>query len=270
MVEYTSGASSWRKAVLRAGRAFGRLPGKRRSGWTLGVPLIAATAGLLFTMSATTSAGTSLREDQSVELSELIGKKEDETQAARIRVDQLRNEIDGLTDAMAVGDTPVAQEHARGEGYLAAAGLTAVHGRGLTVRMDDAPNSNDDDLAPGTATQDDLVVHQQDVQAVVNALWAGGAEAMTIMGVRVITTTAVQCVGNTLLLDGKRYSPPFVISAIGDPARLQAALDASAGVQAFRDAVRDYGLGYSVTREADIQAPAYQGSVLLRHASVPR
>lgn len=268
MVEYTSGASSWRKAVLRAGRAFGRLPGRQRSSWTLGVPLIAALAGLLFTMSATTSAGTSLRQER-VELGQLIDKKQVETDQARRQLEELRDEIESLTTAQGGGDGALAQERSRGEGYLAAAGLTAVHGPGLTVRMNDAPPSSDD-LSPDTATQDDLVVHQQDVQAVVNALWAGGAEAMTIMDQRVIATTAVQCVGNTLLLDGRRYSPEFVISAIGDPVRLQAALDASLGVQAFRDAVRDYGLGYSVTRETDIDAPAYQGPVLLRHASVPR
>ena len=48
----------------------------------------------------------------------------------------------------------------------------------------------------------------------VNALWAGGAEAMTIMGERVIATTAVRCVGNTLLLHGRVHSPPFTVAAI--------------------------------------------------------
>jgi uncharacterized protein YlxW (UPF0749 family) len=104
---------------------------------------------------------------------------------------------------------------------------------------------------------------------VVNALWAGQAEAMTIMGERVISTSAVRCVGNTLLLHGKRYSPEFVIRAIGDPVKLRAALDASPAVGEFRDAVRNYGLGYSLTTEADIVAPAYSGPIDLRHAEVP-
>ncbi|HCT77796.1 MAG TPA: hypothetical protein DGT23_14635, partial [Micromonosporaceae bacterium] len=77
------------------------------------------------------------------------------------------------------------------------------------------------------------------------------------------------CVGNTLLLHGRRYSPEFVIQAIGDPARLRATLDASPGVRAFDEAARIYGLGYSVTNEADIVAPAYRGSVDLRYAKVP-
>ncbi|MBV1853296.1 DUF881 domain-containing protein [Catellatospora tritici] len=267
-MEYTSGTSSWRKAVFRALRAFrpGRRPGHGRTGWTLGVPLIAMLAGLLFTLSATASGGFALREDRRVELSELIDKKQAEADRAKTRAEQLRNEIDTITRTQAGGDGAIIEQQGRGAGYLPAAGLSGVHGPGLTVRLNDAPKSAQ---TPDAASQDDLVVHQQDVQAVVNALWAGGAEAMTIMGQRVITTTAVQCVGNTLLLDGRRYSPEFVISAIGDPAKLRAALDAAPGVQAFRAAVRDYGLGYSVSTETNIVAPPYQGSVELRHASVP-
>ena len=90
-------------------------------------------------------------------------------------------------------------------------------------------------------------MHQGDVQAVVNALWAGGAEAMSIMDVRVLSTSAVRCVGNTLLLHGRVYSPPFKIVAIGDPAALQQALASSEGVRLFKDAVDHYQLGYNET-----------------------
>lgn len=146
--------------------------------------------------------------------------------------------------------------------------MTPLRGPGLTVRLDDSSKLSDgSDLSD--ADQDQLVIHQQDVQAVVNALWSGGAEAVTIMNVRVISTSAVRCVGNTLLLHGRRYSPEFVIQAIGDPVRLRAGLDASPGVRAFDEAARIYGLGYSVTNEAEVVAPAYRGSVDLRFAKVP-
>ena len=82
-----------------------------------------------------------------------------------------------------------------------------VRGPGLTVTLDDAPERRD--RLGGHATPNDLVVHQQDIQAVVNALWAGGAEAMTIQGQRVIATTGIKCVGNTVVLHGVPYSPPY-------------------------------------------------------------
>src|SRR3569833_1449764 len=83
----------------------------------------------------------------------------------------------------------------------------------------------------GDPSPDDLVVHQQDVQAVGNALWAGGATGMQIMDQRLISTSAVRCVGNTLILQGVVYSPPFRITATGAPDRLRAALDASPEIQ---------------------------------------
>ncbi len=149
------------------------------------------------------------------------------------------------------------------EGDLAeAAGLAPVHGPALTVQLDDAPQESRRGpyppgiLAPGP---DDLVVHQQDVQAVVNALWAGGAEAMTIMGRRVTALTAVRCVGNTLLLHGEVFSPPFRITAIGGAAALRAGLGASPQIAIYQQYVAAYRLGYRVAEVADVRMPAYDG-----------
>ena len=149
------------------------------------------------------------------------------------------------------------------------AGFTALRGPGVTVVLDDSPRRVGDG-GPNNPKNDDLVVHQGDVQAVVNALWAGGAEAMTIMDVRVISTSAVRCVGNTLLLHGQVFSPPFKITAIGEPAALRRALESAEGVQQFRDAVADYGLGYRETVERNVTVPAYDGSSDLRSARVAR
>ena len=91
------------------------------------------------------------------------------------------------------------------------------------VSLDDAHRSAAS--LPEALGPDDIVVHQQDVQGVVNALWAGGAEAMMIQDQRVIATSAVRCVGNTLFLQGRVYSPPYVIKAIGDTTSIKAALD---------------------------------------------
>jgi len=110
------------------------------------------------------------------------------------------------------------------------------------------------------------VVHQQDVQGVVDALWAGGASGMTIMNQRVIATTAVRCVGNTLLLHGAVFSPPFVVSAIGDGARLRAALDAAPGVQIFRQYVAAYGLVLGITPAAALRLLPFTGPVELTEA----
>jgi uncharacterized protein YlxW (UPF0749 family) len=264
-VEYTSGASSWRKALFRAGLAL--LPGRRRprSAWSALVPAVALLAGVLFTTSAHTAAGTALRDDRTPQLSSLIADRKRQIEQEEQRESALRREVDAQTATIGGSDAGIRSQQQRADANKAAAGLGKVRGTGLTVRLDDAPRRPDGSL-PTSVPADYLVVHQQDVQAVVNALWAGGAEAMSIMNVRVTSTGAVRCVGNTLLLNGRVYSPPFVITAIGDPNSLRSALDGSDGVRLFREAATAYGLGYQVKVEGDVTIPAYDGSTSLQYA----
>lgn len=268
-MEYTTGGASLRAALRRAIRALlPRHATRRRTGWTVGVPLIALAAGLLFTTTATTAGGTSLREDRRPELTELIDDHRERVAASEERAAALRARIAAQTDALAGSDAPIAAQQDRADAIWQEAGFTALTGPGLTVELDDAPRLGDNPRSDN-ASNDDLVVHQSDVQAVVNALWAGGAEAMSIMNVRILSTSAVRCVGNTLLLHGRVYSPPFKITAIGDPAALQRALAASEGVRLFKDAAEHFQLGYRETVESSVRLPAYDGSSALRSAEVP-
>jgi uncharacterized protein YlxW (UPF0749 family) len=142
------------------------------------------------------------------------------------------------------------------------AGLTAVGGEGVAVVLDDADGSADD----ASVDPNQLVVHQSDLQSVVNALWAGGAEAMSIAGQRVIATSAVRCVGNTLLLNGEVFSPPYRIEAIGPSEAMVRALDASPGVALFTQAAAYYGLGWTVESDAQLRLPAYGTMPVLSYA----
>ncbi|TMK82940.1 MAG: DUF881 domain-containing protein [Actinobacteria bacterium] len=136
------------------------------------------------------------------------------------------------------------------------AGLADVTGPGVVVEMRDS-------LLRRSPTGDpnDLVIHQQDIQAVVNALWAGGAEAMSINGERLTSDSAVRCVGNTLLLHGSVYAPPYRISAIGDPGALSAVLASDPLVERFRVFVEDVHLGFTIRRAGSLTVPAFQGVV---------
>jgi uncharacterized protein YlxW (UPF0749 family) len=267
MSDYGRGDVTWRDAWGRAARAV--LPRRegRRPGWSVGVPVIALAAGLLFTTSATTADGLPLREDRRLQLAELIAERQDRVLEVEARLAPLQRDVEALTEALAATDTPIQAERDRADIYRTDAGFTALRGPGLTVVLDDALRP--DGLRPEGAEADDLLVHQQDMQAVVNALWAGGAEAMSIMGVRVIATSAVICVGPVLLLHGRPYSPPYVVTAIGDPDELRAALTQSPGVQLFREAADAYGLGYEETVEEEVTVPAYDGTSTLRSGRVP-
>jgi uncharacterized protein YlxW (UPF0749 family) len=133
----------------------------------------------------------------------------------------------------------------------------------LSVTLNDAPRNQ---VIPPAIGPNALVVHQQDIQAVVNALWAGGAEAMSLQGQRVIATTGIKCVGNTVVLHGVPYSPPYRIVAIGDQQSMEAGLDASDYIDNYKLYVVRFGLGYSVVPLAHVELPAYAESPDLNYA----
>jgi uncharacterized protein YlxW (UPF0749 family) len=263
-VEYTTGAPSWRLVLRRAlGGLRPRLRDQKQRGWSIGVPLIALAAGLLFTTSATIAGGTPLRDDRRPQVTQLIADKRERLEGREKWAGRMRAQVNQDSARLAEVDAPVRAAIERADSRSAAAGFTALRGPGLTVVLNDSSRRAGDG-GPNNPKNDDLVVHQGDVQAVVNALWAGGAEAMSIMDIRVISTSAVRCVGNTLLLHGQVFSPPFKITAIGEPTALRRALESAEGVQQFRDAVADFGLGYSETTERNVTVRAYDGSSDLR------
>ena len=237
--------------------------------WRVAAVLVAALAGLLFAITGKVAEGTDLRAGRSVRLADLIVSTERDNAIAQRELSELRAEVKTLTAAQP-GDSAITEARAAADRLSTTVGLAEVSGRGVTVTLDDAPPGEIDREHPGwpDPTPDDLVVHQQDVESVVNALWAGGATAMEIMDQRVISTSAVRCVGNTLILHGRVYSPPYRISAVGDPAELSRSLSGSEGIRVYRQYVTAYGLGYSVRRQGNLELAGYLGPIDLEHAQM--
>lgn len=238
--------------------------------WRSLVVVVSALAGLLFAASAHTARGTELRSAGRARLTELIAAQQRTVTSLDTDAGRLRRDVDRATAQAALGNRAVRDLNAANDDLGARVGLSALTGPGLSVMLDDAPRLNPGESRPGNPTPDDLVVHEQDVLAVINALWAGGADAVSVMGDRIIATSAVRCAGNTLLLHGAVYSPPFVIAAIGDPGRLRRALDDSRGVQLFRSYVAAYGLGFRADPADILAMPAYEGPLQLTHAQAAR
>lgn len=226
------------------------------------VAVVLLGAGVLFATSAGTAAGTDLRNDGP----DLAGLIRDESSRLGARTDavaELRSQVQELTAA--VDDATVRDLQARAADLAGAAEMVPLTGPGLTITLDDA---DFDRPVPDGAGPDDLVVHQQDLQGVVNALWEGGAEGLMIMDQRVISTSAVTCVGSTLRLQGRVYSPPYVIRAVGDTDGMQDALGDSPVVSLYRDYARVFGLGYEVEQRPSMDLPVFDGSLEMQFARV--
>lgn len=237
--------------------------GTSRPAWRVGTPLVFGLAGLLFAVSAANSDGSDLRPNRYTDLASFVEREAGEANRLTARVAELDAEIETLRTQR--GDGTARRHNRRIDVLEDPVGLTPKSGPGLTVTLSDAPmtviEGSDLDL-------NDHVVHQQDIQAVANALWAGGAEAITIQGQRVISTTGIKCSGSVVILQGVPYAPPYEIAAVGDPGELLYALERAQRIQRFRAKAADpaIGVGYEVGVEEFVTAPAFEGLYDLRYA----
>lgn len=224
-----------------------------------------ALAGLIFFTSFNTAKGTNIRTDASMlKLSDLIQERSHKNKELDSSNGSLRDDV----EALAGRDNGLTKaDRARLKALEKRAGTKKLRGKAVTVTLSDAPPGATAKLPGYPEPQpNDLVIHQQDLQAVVNALWQGGARGIKVMDQRLISTSAVRCVGNTLILQGRVYSPPYKVTAVGDPDDLKKALAASPEIQNYMLYVNAYGLGWKVEDDGAVTLPGYSGTVDLHYA----
>ena len=216
-------------------------------------------SGALFAVSADNSEGTDLRPGRYTDLASLVEAEADDYEELQDRAATLKEQVDRLTEQ--VDDADVRRLRHEIDDLRDPAGLEPRSGPGVTVILSDAPDELVEQAAEDDLDVDPWVVHQQDIQAVVNAMWTAGATAVTIEGERVITTTGIKCEGNAVQLQGVPYPAPYEIQAVGDPEAIEAALDADPAVSGFREDAADpeIQVGWDLEVEDLVEAPAYEG-----------
>ena len=179
------------------------------------------------------------------------------------QVSTLDNEVSSL-DAQVQSFSSAPQSGSPDEDAFTARSTSPVSGPGVQITLSDAPPGQ----IPAGATPNDLVIHQQDIEDTMNALWAGGAEAMTVQGVRITNRTVIRCIGNVILVDGTSFSPPFVIQAIGDPDTLRATVTANPRMVNYQAYVSKYGLGWDMQTKDSLSFAPATTSLTVNYATV--
>lgn len=190
-------------------------------------------------------------------LADLIERESSRTERLRAETSVLRDAVDDVQS----GAADVSDVRDRVDAARARAGLSPVRGDGIVVTLRDSSLQR----AP-SGNRNDLLIHSGDVHAVVNGLWAAGAEAVSVNGERVVATSALLCVGNTLLINGTVHSPPYVFTAIGPPDLLEERFEADELVRRLRRDAEAFQLGFDVEKAPDLEAPAFEGAVIVEHA----
>jgi uncharacterized protein YlxW (UPF0749 family) len=161
---------------------------------------------------------------------------------------QLVKERDSTLTSSETGDTAAKQVRDLED----AAALVPVHGPGIVVVLGDAAPVQQTDPATGEVVtlppDDSSRLRDRDLQSVVNALWAAGAEAVAINEERLAPTTTIRAAGEAILVDLRPVTSPYTISAIGNPDTLLPRFADSAASRRYQSQTALFGISFSVER----------------------
>ena len=194
-------------------------------------------------------------------LRQSVNQLEDQNRALKARVQTLQAGVKAGEDESARRSSAAQQVKAQLDDEKAIAGLTPLHGPGVTILLHDGSDPNDpNDRSLG------WTVHYQDMQDIVNLLWASGAEAVAVNGQRIVPTTAFHYAGvNILVNSGSRLSAPYTVTAVGDPSSLANGVSDPDQLAELKSRSRIYGLGLSWVRSTRLSLPAYDATFLVKY-----
>jgi uncharacterized protein YlxW (UPF0749 family) len=194
--------------------------------------------------------------------------------AQRVLTSSVRSEEAATSDLTARRNALTAQrddvqrralaENAEGQRLLAnldrlslAAASTPVTGPGLSVTVTDpglAPNLSD--VSKQRIAGSRQIILDRDLQLVVNSLWASGAEAISVGGVRIGPNVTIRQAGGAILVDNNPISSPYTVLAVGPPHSMQDVFDTSPGLRRLRLLEASYGVGVGVSARDGLTLPA--------------
>lgn len=221
----------------------------RIKSWHVGIGVVSMVLGLLFVFQLRTEwkIRAVLPTRQVNELAKIFSNQ-------KLQLEKYQNENEYLRKQLKDYDRD--REIVR---LRMASGLVPLRGKGIIITLSDSDKklkSYEDPVF--------YIVHYDQLELLVNELWAAGAEAVSINNYRIGNTTGFSCAGTTILVDTKRIAPPFEISAIGDPKNLKNALMMPGGF--VEQQILSFNLRFSIETTDEIEIPAYKGSISFDYA----
>lgn len=204
--------------------------------------------------------------EQRTRLAAEIEERTARTDSLQQRLTELRQRTARLRAARLAKTEAGQQARGRLRQLELSAGVVPVSGPGLTVTVADAPSSEDGigSGGSGAASAHNRIL-DHDLQLLVDALWAAGAEAIAVDGQRITSMTAIRSAGEAILVNYRPIKPPYQVTAIGDPDTLRSGLAGSKTGRRFHTLHTNLGIRFSVEKRSEMQMPGSSG-VSLRYA----
>jgi len=143
----------------------------------------------------------------------------------------------------------------------AAAGLTSMKGRGIEIQLSDSPGANRE----STGVVPEALVQAADLRDIVNLLRTGNASAIAINNQRILPTTHISAVGNSILVNNFYVAPPFVITAVSDEDFLYARLNDTTTLTDLKKRATQFGMPFTLTLRSHVSLSPYNGDFRLKY-----
>ncbi len=233
-----------------------------RAQWAVSVAMALAAVGFVAAAQWNSSAErTAFTTSAQEVLANQVSQLEAEQQVLQQRLTTVNAQIETFQASAPGSEAELAELNARIAAARAAAGLSAVRGPGVQIEIADSLRQ----VPPGDSPANYLVL-VADLRAIVVSLWASGAEAVSINGERIVSTTSIRAVGNPVLVNDSYLQPPFVIQAIGDQERLAQFESHPSFLSTVQRRIDAFGLEYAWARVDGLQLEGFVGIANFREA----
>ncbi len=196
-------------------------------------------------------------------LASTIARLEQEQADLEQQVASLQSQLGSAQGAASIRKANLLQIHKELDRARIASDATPMHGPGVVARLDDSAAP----LVPADEDPSNYIIHDYDLRDILNTLWIAGAEAVSLNGERITSTTSLYCVGSTIVCNVTRLSPPYEIHAIGDPNTLEDALHNSPQMAKFSQRAEIYDLAVKVEQRQDVQVRAHKDPMVFKYSN---
>ena len=204
-----------------------------------------------------------LRLKRENELREEITQWKEVYEAATQKIAEQNKKMEEYRNASAKTDDTVALIKKELDTVSLLAGTAAVRGPGITVTLDDTAAIEKINLEAGYYNSNVYIIHDTDIMSVLNELRVAGAEAFSVNGQRIVSNTAIRCVGPLIQINGINLAAPFTISAIGNPDLLSSSLNLRGGIISE---IKSAQIEVTIEKQDELVLPAYERVIEYQYA----
>jgi len=185
-----------------------------------------------------------------------IEKEKAEIESMKSVIEDYEEKINGFKVTEKKGDITNLLQNEIKE-YKKVSGLTDVYGPGVMIIITDGSRELIEGENPNW-----ILVHDVDILNVINELKAAGAEAISVNNQRILSNTEIDCSGYTIEINGRDYGAPYIIKAIGEPAHLEAAINAPNTTGYL---LKEFGIFVEVYTRTYIKIPKYDEDISYKY-----